>query len=84
MNSYYHNFISKYRTESVPVYQKPKAKAEIPPNFKKSESVFKDWREPTETDMERILMHDIQHWKVLRFIKDSVQFEETIQVLKKY
>lgn len=39
--------------------------------FIKSDSVFRDWRKPTEQDYDKILNYDILNWKIHKFVKDA-------------
>jgi hypothetical protein len=80
---YFHKFSSTYRTEQLPFYSKDMMRKQgVLPAFNKNNSVFKEWHEPSEADLNRILMHDIFNWKVSRFIKEVVDVDKVVIVLR--
>lgn len=41
--------------------------------FDRNQTVFKDWKPPTDKDLANMLIHDKEFWKLPRFIKDEVK-----------
>jgi hypothetical protein len=64
--------ISMFRQEPIPKYVKPSemSKQIKVRKFHKATSVWKDWKDDTESIYRKCLLHDFRHWKVPRFIKD--------------
>lgn len=54
--------------------------------FDKSDSVFKEWKEDTETSLEKSVTHDMERWKLAKFCKPATEAEQmaTIEVVKKH
>ena len=45
--------------------------------FDKNLTVFKDWKPPTEKDLQAMFKHDVQYWKMPKFIKEEKQVSNT-------
>ena len=39
--------------------------------FDRNQTCFKDWNPPSEKDFEKMFNHDVQFWRLPRFIKDE-------------
>ena len=39
--------------------------------FDRNQTVFKEWKTPTDKDMEKMVTHDMSHWNIPRFVKDE-------------
>ena len=53
-------------------------------NFRRSTSVFHDWRVDTRKNMDKAFQIDSQFIKTDKFIKDKVDAEATLEVLREY
>lgn len=59
------------RRERVPLIVKQLARKTNEENkFNKNNTVFKDWRTPTDKDFDKMIDHDSKLWNIPRFIKD--------------
>lgn len=52
--------------------------------FKKEHSVFRDWKEDTNSTLDQCFEYDRAHWKLSRFIKDAGEQEKVEKVLRKH
>jgi len=50
--------------------------------FHKQGSVFARWKADTKRTQELCLDHDLEFWKVRRFLKDDVDYENTLRIIK--
>ncbi len=45
--------------------------------FNRNLTVFKDWKPPSEKDLQKMLEHDRENWKLPRFIKEEKEVSPT-------
>ena len=55
--------IAPYRTEDIPIAEKTYSTLSSEVTFKKNQSVFKDWKEDTDTKLKGCCDHDFELWK---------------------
>ena len=66
-----HAIISPYRTEDIPIAEKTYSTLSSEVTFKKNQSVFKDWKEDTDTKLKGCCDHDFELWKLDKFAATS-------------
>ena len=66
-----HAIISPYRTEDIPIAEKTYSTLSSEVTFKKNQSVFKDWKEDTDTKLKGCCDHDFELWKLDKFAAAS-------------
>mmetsp|Transcript_33982 Transcript_33982/g.33126 ORF Transcript_33982/g.33126 Transcript_33982/m.33126 type:complete len:307 (+) Transcript_33982:58-978(+) len=79
-----HNFISTVREEDIPIYVKQHKMKVVERVFKKETSVFKDWKEDTPAVLEKCIQHDLNLWKIPRFVKDPQEQEKLWGIAEKH
>ena len=66
------------------VHFKKVKKVKMLRNFRRSTSVFHDWRIDTEKNMDKAFQIDSQFLKTDKFIKDKEDVAATLEVLRKH
>ena len=70
--------IAQFRTESIQI-------AKLDNNVSKvlrNPNVFKNWQHDTPYLLEQSMRHDIEAWKVLKFVKEPNEYREICLILK--
>lgn len=44
--------------------------------------MFAKWREDSAEAVDKCIQHDMQYWKLSKLIKEKVDYDNTVQVLK--
>jgi len=82
---YSHATIAPFRTEDVPGFIKTYGSITKEVVFKKNKSVFKDWKEDTETTLKKSCEHDFSCWKLSKFMqKDPEDIEKVEELIAKH
>ena len=66
-----HTLIAPYRSEEIPTVVKTYGSIKKVAEFKKQNSVFKDWKENNPIRLGLSSVHDFGFWKLDKFVKDS-------------
>jgi hypothetical protein len=75
--------ITHYRTEEIPIIEKTYSSLSTEIVFKKNQSVFKDWKEDTDTKLKAVVEHDFALYKLTKFVKDEQDREKVENLIKK-
>ena len=81
-NMYVHSNLTKFRTEEIMPYVKPKKHKYNIRRFKKETSVFQRWKKDDDFTLQDAAAHDFSFWKVPRFVKKEEDLEDLKKVIR--
>jgi len=71
------------RSEDIPFFKKSLIRAKVVTvGFNTHNSIWKDWKEPTEKGYAKIMEYDEENWKLRRFEKNEGEVEAITQLFK--
>jgi len=74
--------IANFREEEVFTYRKDVKKLQIVRRFIKETSVFAQWKLDDANTIKKCLEHDFKYWKVSKFLKDKLDYNNLAECVK--
>ena len=82
-NFFIHQVVAPARRERVPHFAKRLVQKQSDENkFDRDLTVFKEWRPPSEKDLQAMFTHDKELWKLPRFTKEEYQLKEVYDLFR--
>ena len=81
---YVQSCIAKFRNEDIVPFKKQFKSKIVTRVFRKDQSVFAKWREDDQNILDKCYNHDMQNWKLSKFVKEETDLMGVNKIIKKY